>query len=218
MIIIYNVIGVGIALAAALIAGLFAALLCKFDWFVSYGKPACFVAAGVFATVLDLWYRMTRGEGSLLQPRRGGHFFFIPVWILGGAWIIGGLCGMLEAKPKVSARESSPYAQAPVYQPSTHPAAALPSPAVLSSNDAPSQMPPPRSLKLGLLSGVGTHRIATINGEPFAQGESHTVTTGSTKVTVRCTAIRERSVVVAVSGESEPRELKIGEPLVLNPR
>jgi hypothetical protein len=79
-------------------------------------------------------------------------------------------------------------------------------------------MPPSPLLKLGLLSGVGAHRVATINGEPFAKGESHTLIIGSTKVKVQCTAVKERSVVVTVSGDSEPHELKIGEPLVLNGR
>jgi hypothetical protein len=69
-----------------------------------------------------------------------------------------------------------------------------------------------------MISGVGAHRIATINGEPFAAGESHTVTIGSSKLEVRCTEIRERSVVVTVAGDSQPRELKIGEPLMLNGR
>ena len=198
MIFIYNRIGLGMALAAALMAGLLAALLCKFDWFLSYGKPVCFVAAGVFASLLDLWYRMTRGEGSLLHPRRGGQLFFIPIWILGGAWILAGLCETLDGKPEVSARES-------------HPAA-------LPSYSYSSQTPSSRSLKLAMLSGVGEHRIATINGEPFAEGESHTLTVGSTKVTVQCTEIHERSVVVTISGDSEPHELILGQPLVLNRR
>jgi hypothetical protein len=71
-----------------------------------------------------------------------------------------------------------------------------------------------QSLKLGMISGVGSNRIATINGQPFAQGESHALTIDSTKRVVRCTEIRDQSVVLSISGDSQPRELKIGEPLV----
>jgi len=37
-------------------------------------------------------------------------------------------------------------------------------------------------------------------------------------VTVQCTEIHERSVVVTISGDSEPHELILGQPLVLNRR
>src|SRR6266850_2166002 len=72
-----------------------------------------------------------------------------------------------------------------------------------------------QSLKLGMISGVGSNRIATVNGQPFAQGESHALTIGSAKRIVQCTEIREQSVVLTISGDSQPRELKIGEPLML---
>jgi len=69
-----------------------------------------------------------------------------------------------------------------------------------------------------MISGVGSNRIATINGQPFAQGESHTLTIASTKRVIQCTGIRDQSVVLTISGDSQPRELKIGEPLLLNGR
>jgi len=75
-----------------------------------------------------------------------------------------------------------------------------------------------QSLKLGMISGVGSNRIATINGQPFAEGESHALTIDSTKRIVQCTAIRDQSVLLKLPGESQPRELKIGEPLTLNQR
>jgi len=75
-----------------------------------------------------------------------------------------------------------------------------------------------QSLKLGMISGIGSNRIATINGQPFAEGESHMLTIDSTKRVVRCTALRDQSVVLTISGESQPRELKIGEPPPLNQR
>jgi hypothetical protein len=75
-----------------------------------------------------------------------------------------------------------------------------------------------QSLKLGMISGVGSNRIATINGQPFAEGESHALTIDSTKRVVRCAEIRDQSVVLSISGDSQPREFKIGEPLLLNGR
>jgi hypothetical protein len=198
--IIYNYIGVGMLALAALIAGLFAAMLCKFDWFLSYGKPVCFAAIGVFMIVLDLWYRMTRGEGSLLHPRRGGQFFFIPVWIIGGVWIMASFCEGFGTKPDVSARQSYPSAQPSLSQPSSYPAAS----------------PSPQSLKLGMISGVGPHRIASINGQPFALGETHKLSIGLATRMVQCAEIRDQSVIIKLSGDSHPHELKIGEPLPLN--
>jgi len=186
---------------AGLIAGLFAQLLGKFD---SIKSPLFVVAAGVLMIVMDLWYRMTRGEGSLLHPRRGGQFFYMPVWILGGFVSMFGLCDGLVSQPAVSARQSSPYAATSGSQKSSYPAAFADSPE-----------PAARSLKLGMISGVGSHRIATINGQPFAEGESHALTIDATKRVVQCTEIHEQSVVVKISGESQPRELKIGEPLAL---
>jgi hypothetical protein len=104
----------------------------------------------------------------------------------------------------LAARQSSPYAKASGSQKSSCPA--------YSSEESY------QSLKLGMISGVGSNRIATINGQPFAEGESHTLTIASTKRVVHCTAIREQSVVLSISGDSQPRELKIGEPLPLNQR
>jgi len=65
---------------------------------------------------------------------------------------------------------------------------------------------------------MGSNRIATVNGQPFAQGESHMLTIASTKRVIQCTDIRDQSVVLSISGDSQLRELKIGEPQVLNRR
>jgi hypothetical protein len=194
-----NLLGLGMFSLAGLIAGLLAALLGKFT---SVKSPAFLLATGVFMIVLDLWYRMTRGEGSLLNPRRGGQFFYMPIWVLGGFVIVFGFSGVLDSKP-VSARQSDPYAAASGSQKSSYPALAY------------SPEPSARSLKVGMISGVGSRRIATINGQPFAEGESHALTIDSTKLVVQCTQIREQSVVVKISGESQPRELQIGVPLAL---
>jgi hypothetical protein len=87
----------------------------------------------------------------------------------------------------VSARQSNPHAKASIAQKSSKPAAFF----------AP--QPSNRSLNLGMISGVGSNRIATINGQPFAQGESHALTIASTKRVVQCTEIRDQSVVLTIS-------------------
>jgi hypothetical protein len=194
-----NLLGLGMVCLAGLIGGLFAQLLGKFD---SAKSPFFLVTTGVLMIVLDLWYRMTRGEGSLLHPRRGGQFFYMPVWILGGFLIMFNFFEGLVSTPNVSARQSNPYAKASGSQKSSYPAA-------LAYSPEPSY----RSLKLGMISGVGSNRIATINGQPFAEGESHMLTIDSTKRAIHCTEIREQSVVLTISGDSQPCELRIGEPL-----
>jgi len=198
--VIFNLVGLGIYLAAALLAGLVGALVVKLNpgwvdsWFESYGMLPFMVVFGVFTIVLDLLYRMTLGKrsqvfeglentnGSLLHPRAGGHFFYIPVWILGGAFIAWSFFVAFGSKPNVSARQSNPYAHAPVSQKSSYASTYSYSPEQSS-----------RSLKLAMISGVGSNRIATINGQPFAQGESHALTIDSTKRVVQCSEIRDQS-------------------------
>jgi hypothetical protein len=210
--IVFNLIGLGIFLASAALAGLVVALGCKFneEWFLSNGKLVSVVAVGFFMIVLDILYRMTRGKrsqvfeglentkGSLFHPRTGGQFFYIPVWICGGLWIAGSLYETFGSKADVSARQSNPYTRASISQNSSY----------------SGSFDPIWSLKLGMISGVEPHRIATINGQPFATGESHKLTLGTTQVTVQCTEIREQSVMLTVSGGSQPLELKTGERLV----
>ena len=204
MSIIFNRVGARTLLATLLLAGLLGGWMWIFDkeCFQSCAAVGCFMASGVFMLLFDFWYRMTHGECSLSQPRRGGYLFFIPVWMLGAVCIVASLCEMpsrvyvskLYARASLSHKRS--YSSASAYSPKR------------------SQMPSSPSLILGMISGVGSNRIATVNGQPFAQGESHTVTVGSTKRMVQCTRIRENSVVVTLDGDSKPRELKIGEPLV----
>src|SRR5205807_3369441 len=104
MIIIFNWVGVGIFLLSALVAAPFALLL---------GKTGTMLACGIAMSALDLGYRMKFGEGQILHPRRGGAFYYIPVWILGGVWIVACLCGAGGSSPQqVSARESWQATQA----------------------------------------------------------------------------------------------------------
>jgi len=64
-------------------------------------------------------------------------------------------------------------------------------------------------LELKIISGLPNKRIATINNQSFFAGDSLKVTVGTNRLAVTCQEIRERSVVVKVAGETEPRELKL---------
>ena len=64
-------------------------------------------------------------------------------------------------------------------------------------------------LELKIISGLPHKRIATINNQSFFAGDSLKVTVGTNRLAVTCQEIRERSVVVKVAGETEPRELKL---------
>src|SRR5215468_1527670 len=119
MIFIFNRIAVGISLVSGFLASLVLALGFWFneEWLLSHFLLVQTLALGVFMTVLDIWYRMTRGKrsmapentnSSLLQPRCGGHVCYIPVWIHGGLCIVTTLVGAFESKPAVSARQSNP--------------------------------------------------------------------------------------------------------------
>jgi hypothetical protein len=202
--IIYNLLATAMLVVSLVIGALIAAGLHRMN---SYDSPVFLVTTGFFMIVLDFWYRTTRGEGSFFHPRRGGQFFFIPVWVIGAGLAVFNFFLMFVNEIGVSARQSNPNAKTSISQKSSNPAAFAYTPERAY-----------RSLNLGMISGVGSNRIATINGQPFAEGESHMLSIASTKRVVQCTEIRTQSVVLTLSGESQPLELKIGEPLQLNRR
>ena len=65
----------------------------------------------------------------------------------------------------------------------------------------------PDTLVLRNLSGTGNRRLALVNNQTLAKGEESRVRVGRTNVQVRCLEIRDRSVVLRVSGQTEPMEL-----------
>lgn len=71
--------------------------------------------------------------------------------------------------------------------------------------------PPPKYSDLALknLSGSKNRRLALINNQTFAAGESALVRLGDGQVKVRCLEIRESSVVIQVEGQEQRRELKL---------
>jgi len=69
-----------------------------------------------------------------------------------------------------------------------------------------------RQLKLQGISGNAARRLAIINNHTFQKGEQAQVKAGDQTVTLNCLEIREKSVVVAVSGLAGTRELKLSTP------
>ena len=64
-----------------------------------------------------------------------------------------------------------------------------------------------KDLTLKSISGSGPKRLALINNQTFALGESAKVRLGAGEVKVRCEEIREKSVVVTLDGKAERKEL-----------
>lgn len=215
MIIVFNTIGMGMLLAAGLLAGLFSALLVKTGCSVTAIKAIGMAAAGVLMVAFDLHYRMKVGEGSLLHPRRGGQIMFVPIWIIGGFFMVGSIGEAVSGNPEVSARESYQANQSSFSQGSSSRRSSAPANQFTYASEPRPEANSPKVLKLGMISGVGVHRIATVNGQPFAEGESHQLNVGASKLTVQCLEIRDQSVVVKTSGDPHPREIKIGQPLAL---
>jgi thiol-disulfide isomerase/thioredoxin len=75
--------------------------------------------------------------------------------------------------------------------------------------------PPPKYTDLALKSVTGpkNRRLALINNQTFAPGEAALVRLGDGQVKVRCVEIRDKSVVVAIDGGQERRELRLPESL-----
>src|SRR5262249_35504553 len=74
--------------------------------------------------------------------------------------------------------------------------------------------PPPHytDLVLKSISGPQNRRFALLNNQTLAPGESARVKLEDREVKVRCIEIRDRSVIVAVDGQSTPREIKLPDP------
>ena len=71
--------------------------------------------------------------------------------------------------------------------------------------------PPARHTDLVLkgISGTKARRFALLNNQTFATGDTAVVKLEDKSVKVRCLEIRERSVVVVVDGQEEPRVLAL---------
>jgi len=215
MIIVFNWIGMGIFLGAGLLAGLFSALLAKTGCSVTAIKATGMICAGVLMVALDLRYRMKVGEGSLLHPRRGGQIMFIPLWIIGGFFMIGSVGEAVSGNPEVSARESYSTSQSSFSQGAASRSSSAQANKITYLSEPQPSPQSAKVLKLGMISGLSPHKIASINGQPFADGESHKLNVGPDKLTVQCLEIRNESVVIKFSGDAHPHELRMGHPLTV---
>lgn len=74
--------------------------------------------------------------------------------------------------------------------------------------------PPVRYTNLVLkgISGTGDRKFALLNNQTLGVGETAKVKWHDGSVRVQCTEIRERSVVVKIEGETEPREVRLAGP------
>jgi thioredoxin-related protein len=62
---------------------------------------------------------------------------------------------------------------------------------------------------LKTISGTKERRFAMLNNTTFAPGDTAKVKLQNGDVKVRCLEIRDKSVIVAVDGQTEPREIKL---------
>jgi protein disulfide-isomerase len=92
--------------------------------------------------------------------------------------------------------------------------AAMPAEEAPLYNGAPTA-PPPRYTELVLkgISGPKNRRLAMINNQTLSAGDAAPVKVGEKRVRVRCVEVREKSVLVAVEGETSQREIKLREGL-----
>ncbi|MBC8094969.1 MAG: SEL1-like repeat protein [Akkermansiaceae bacterium] len=65
----------------------------------------------------------------------------------------------------------------------------------------------PDTLLLKGISGSGARRLALINNQTFAAGETASVRVGSASRKVKCIEIRDKSVVISVEGDTATQEL-----------
>ena len=93
------------------------------------------------------------------------------------------------------------------------PAAAKPQaerPPVPMFSGAPTSPPPQfNELILKGISGPKEHRLAMINNQTLGAGESVTLKLAGSPVKLRCLEIRDKSVIVALDGREERRELRL---------
>jgi hypothetical protein len=62
-------------------------------------EPPLMLVLGLVSIACDLTYRLTRHERNLYLPSKGGHVFGIPIWMLGGFWVILGTVRMVRGGP-----------------------------------------------------------------------------------------------------------------------
>lgn len=54
---------------------------------------------GPLLIVMDVTHRLKSKGGHLYIPRRGGSFFFLPVWAFGVLWFVLGIYDTVQGSP-----------------------------------------------------------------------------------------------------------------------
>ena len=85
---------------------------------------------------------------------------------------------------------------------------------VVSTNVPTSTGPNLADFQLRGITGPPERRIALINNLTFTKGEEQEVRAGNGKVKIRVMEIREKSVVIVIDGQVEPKELVLPERLI----
>ena len=131
----------------------------------------------------------TQGQiAAFVQAETQYSFYLVTKWVIGGedaSLSTGNLARLLTLK-------SDPQADAA--------ALVWPPPAAV-------RVVAPTNLVLKNISGTARRKFAMINGVTFAANESAKVPLGLTNISVRCLDIKDASVIILVSGDTDPQEL-----------
>lgn len=79
--------------------------------------------------------------------------------------------------------------------------------AVVSTNVPTSTGPNLADFQLRGITGPPERRIALINNLTFIKGEEQEVRAGNAKVKIKVQEIRDKSVIILIEGQTEPKEL-----------
>ena len=126
-----------------------------------------------------------------------------------GGYEPGGANVFVQRTAKAIGTVAGPSAAIPV---AARPAPKTPEPELPLYGGAPAA-PPAKFTDLVLkgISGTKDRRFALLNNQTLAVGDTAVVKLEDGSVKVRCLEIRERSVLVAVDGQTEPREIPLRE-------
>jgi len=126
-----------------------------------------------------------------------------------GSYEPGGANVFVQRTAKAIGAAVGPSAAIPV---AARPAPKAPEPELPLYGGAPAA-PPAKFTDLVLkgISGTKDRRFALLNNQTLAAGDTAVVKLEDGSLKVRCLEIRERSVLVAVDGQTEPREIPLRE-------
>lgn len=134
----------------------------------------------------------TQGQiDAFIQAESDYNFYYVTKWVIGGDDASLSLTNI----SRLLALKSDPDAGTATF--------AWPPAAVKSMA--------PTNLVLKNISGTSKRKFAMINGATLAANEAAKVPLGTTNVTLRCLEIKDGSVIIQLSGDSEPQELFLPE-------